>query len=392
MSGTGIARLGVVAWLAAAAVSAQPAEPWRILVLDGGEPFNPGSSIQEEAFRTALLATSPRPVTFHVEFLDSISFDTTRFEPELLAFLRKKYAAARIDLVVPVGPVALLFAESHQRDMWPEASVVFFSVSKATLDAHPPGPVTTGVMIGFDGPGTLALARRMQRQARRLLLVSGASDYDRGWEPFLQDAVEREGQGLEVERSFGEPLPEVLRRVAALPKDSMVVYATINRDGRGRRYVPRDVAEQLGQASASPIYSVMESQLGHGVVGGSMAPLAAGGQRAAALALRVLRGEKAAAIPVEPPPKAVPMVDWRQLRRFGLSEAALPPGSIVLDRSPSLWEEYRRYVAAAGAMLVVQTGLVVALLGQSRRRKQAEVAPQRPRAQRAPPARTRPVR
>jgi C4-dicarboxylate-specific signal transduction histidine kinase len=112
-----------------------------------------------------------------------------------------------------------------------------------------------------------------------------------------------------------------------------------------------------------------------------MPSLASVGRRAAALALRVLGGEKADAIPVEPAPPAVPMVDWRQLRRWGLPEKALPPDAVVLSRSPSLWEEYGPYIAAVLLVLVVQAGLIVALLVQSRRRRRAELEAQRQRTE-----------
>jgi signal transduction histidine kinase len=360
---------------------ADPEVPWRILILQDGEPFNPGSMLQEEALRKALLARSPRPVAFHAEFLDRISFDTSRYESELLALYRRKYEGVRIDVLACMGPVALRFATRHRDLAWPGVPIVFFSVGEATLRESPPGPGVTGVMIGFDEPGTIALARRLQPQARRLLLVSGASDYDRSWEPRLQDAVLQEGEGLEVAYSLGEPLPEVLRRVSELPRDSIVIYTTIGRDGRGVPYVPRNVAEELGRASAAPVYGVAESQLGHGVVGGSMASMAAGGERAAGLALRILAGEKAESIPVEPAPRAGPMVDWRQLRRFGLPEKNLPAGSTVLFKSPSLLDEYGSYIAGVALTLVVQTGLIVALLVQSRRRKQAELEAHRQRAE-----------
>jgi hypothetical protein len=72
-----------------------------------------------------------------------------------------------------------------------------------------------------------------------------------------------------------------------------VLYTTIGRDGRGQPYVPRNVAEELARASAAPVYTVVETQLGSGVVGGSITSFAAAGQSAAALALRVLGGERA---------------------------------------------------------------------------------------------------
>jgi signal transduction histidine kinase len=376
-----IARFGLGALLAAPVVPAQPQEAWRVLILNDAAPFVPGGAAQEDALRSALVAGASRPLEFHVEYLDRVSFDLARYEPEFLALLRKKHQGVRMDLVIAIGPFAMEFAERHRDEMWPEASIVFFSVSDDTLRTHEPGPHTTGVKIGFDVPGTLALARRLQPTARRVVLIAGASDYDRGWEPHLREAVRREGQGLEASFLLGAPLPDVLREVSQLPAHTIALYTTIGRDGRGQPYVPRNVAEELARVSKAPVYSPVETQLGFGIVGGSMFSLAATGRSAAAVALRVLAGERPDSIPVQPPPPAVPMVDWRQLRRWGLPEQALPPGSVVIARAPSAWEQYGPYIAAIAVVLLVQTGLIVALLAQSRRRRQAELDAQRQRAE-----------
>jgi C4-dicarboxylate-specific signal transduction histidine kinase len=129
------------------------------------------------------------------------------------------------------------------------------------------------------------------------------------------------------------------------------------------------------------VYAILESHLGTGVVGGSIESFAAQGQRAAAVALQVLRGAPPDDIPMAPRSNPVPILDWRQLRRFGMSETVLPPGSVVQNRPRSIIEEYRGYVVAAGLAIFVQTGLIVALLAQARRRRRAEADASRQRAE-----------
>ncbi|MGZ3355412.1 MAG: two-component system sensor histidine kinase NtrB, partial [Isosphaeraceae bacterium] len=69
-----------------------------------------------------------------------------------------------------------------------------------------------------------------------------------------------------------------------------------------------------------------------------------------------------------------PVYDWRELQRWGISESLLPPGSTVLFRPPTLWEQYRWYVVAAATLLSVQTLLIVGLLIYRHRRARAESA------------------
>jgi PAS domain S-box-containing protein len=66
------------------------------------------------------------------------------------------------------------------------------------------------------------------------------------------------------------------------------------------------------------------------------------------------------------------MFDWRALRRWGIDEKSLPPGSIVLNHQPSFWELYWRYVVAGVFLLLVQSLVILALLWQRIRTKKAE--------------------
>src|SRR3989442_4891727 len=66
------------------------------------------------------------------------------------------------------------------------------------------------------------------------------------------------------------------------------------------------------------------------------------------------------------------MFDSRQLRRWGLSESRLPPGSVVLFREPSVWDVYKWYIVAAVSLSVIQTLLIAGLLLERRQRKQAQ--------------------
>jgi signal transduction histidine kinase len=282
---------------------------------------------------------------------------------------------------------ALRFVARHREALWPGVPIVSFSVSEADAREHAHVANATVVTIDLDAAGTIRLARHLQPDAERLVLVAGDSPYDRRWWPRLEAAAAREGHGLEVETLFGRPIREVFARVSHLPRRSIVLYGSITRDTDGQPATAAIVVGQLAGASAAPVYAIRESNLGNGAVGGSIESFAAQGQHAAAVALRVLRGTSPDEIPIAPPSKPVPILDWRQLRRFGWSDASLPPGSLVRYRPPSILEEYRGYVVATGLAISVQTGLIVALLTQARRRRRAEAEASRQRAELAHAAR-----
>jgi signal transduction histidine kinase len=112
--------------------------------------------------------------------------------------------------------------------------------------------------------------------------------------------------------------------------------------------------------------------MGRGIVGGSLKDQDAEMRTVARLALRVLAGERPDSIPISSPDLNVSQLDWRQLRRWGISEARVPAGTIVRFREPSAWDRYKRYIITLAAVVSAQTALIAGLLLQRQRRRQAE--------------------
>ena len=94
---------------------------------------------------------------------------------------------------------------------------------------------------------------------------------------------------------------------------------------------------------------------------------------AAAVAVRILDGEKAGDIKTPPTRLASPKYDWRQMQRWGISESDLPPGSTVFFKPPSPWETYRWPILTVLTVLLLQAGLITLLLLERHRRQAAEM-------------------
>src|SRR5258706_5034881 len=128
----------------------------------------------------------------------------------------------------------------------------------------------------------------------------------------------------------------------------------------------------MHEASAVPIFGIGDYQMGRGVVGGPLMQTKVLGQQGADAGLRILKGEKPTALD---PPSVLfgpPAYDSRELQRWGISEARLPPGSIVHFRQPTIWEQYRWPIIAITGIILLQSILISYVLLQSRRRRQAE--------------------
>jgi hypothetical protein len=66
------------------------------------------------------------------------------------------------------------------------------------------------------------------------------------------------------------------------------------------------------------------------------------------------------------------VVDWHQLRRWNLSESALPAGVIVVHRELSVWETYKYYILATLLLCLLEALLITKLLWERRQRQRTE--------------------
>ena len=127
----------------------------------------------------------------------------------------------------------------------------------------------------------------------------------------------------------------------------------------------------VASAANAPVFVMDDVDLRAGTVGGDLVNWADDARIAAEIAVRVLNGEKPQDIPVVTS-NHVYMFDWQALKRWGLDEKNLPAGSIVLNRQPTVWELYWRYIIGGIVLLLLQTLLIFGLLRQRARRRTTE--------------------
>ena len=128
------------------------------------------------------------------------------------------------------------------------------------------------------------------------------------------------------------------RRSRTCPRDTIVLFLTVFRDGAGESFKQPDVVQKVAAASGAPVYSVFGSYFGRGIVGGYMVSFEAVGDQAAAVALRLLSGERPEQVGTALGPEGSYLADASQLQRWSLDESRLPAGTVVRFREPSIWD------------------------------------------------------
>jgi PAS domain S-box-containing protein len=349
-----------------------PERPRSVLMLFSNRSSAPLVVETEAAFRRTVEVGLASPVDFHVEYLDFPETTGVPWTPELTDLLREKYVDRPLDLVAVQRSAALNFLLQNRAALFPGVPVVCFDIGHAEFERlQPPADVTAAFYVS-DGQRTVDVALDLVPTARLVVIVAGGTTADRGAAAYVQRLVEARNPQLETLSLVGLPLEDQLKRLAELPHDSVVVFASYRADVMGRSMVAADVLRLVARVSNAPTFGAAEPWLGRGIVGGDLIRYGPQAQRAGELAVRLLRGEPVAAVrPVDVKSSAL-MFDWRELRRWGIDEKRVPAGSTVLYREPDFWADHKWEVAGVAGALVGQGLLIAALLFERRSRHRAQ--------------------
>ena len=379
---------GLQGVLPAAAASADPAaarttgpgDPAQVLVITGTDPYLPAFVAIDAAMRAAIAQRHPRPVVWLYESIDSLRLAGAT-GPALAELLARKYEGVRIDTVVLVSEPAVEFYLRYRHGLWPRVGTVYDWVAPDFARTLPPDAAMSGIPAAADVAGTLRIALALQPEARRLLVVGGASPFDELQLQAARAALEPFRERLDVETLTGPSPAAIAARLAREDTGTIVLYTSLFRDAAGQVYVPRDALSTIAAASGAPIYGTFETYLGHGLTAGAMDSFAGHGERLGDLVALALDGRLAGTPIVQPTPPSSCLVDGRQLERFGLRPRALPEGCEIRFVEIPFLQRYAWQTAAVMLALLAQSALIAALLLQRRRRRAAEQSLQAQRAQ-----------
>ena len=362
--------------------AAEPRETKRVLLLYSEDKAHPAHELTDQGIRAAFRSNKLFDFQLYTEYLDLARFSGPGHTRAVAEYLRRKYAASKIDAIISVYPAALDFLMGEEVNVFSGVPVVaceIFRASAENLDRSSWRRFTTGVIMGDNIAGLLDSVFRMRPGTKRVALVSGTSGNDVYSEMIFRNGLKPYAGKLDLIDLTKLPMQEILARVGSFPPDTIVLYSAILRDGTGQSFVPREALSLVSRAANAPVFGLYETFLGFGIVGGRLVSLEQHGREAAALALRIMGGESPASIPFGGEEAYVNVYDWRELERWGISEKALPPGSIVKFKPPSMWAEHRGTILGGIFFMVIETLLIISLLVNHRRRKRAELEAQQRR-------------
>jgi len=362
-----------ITWLLCAygTLAADPL-PRSVLVLDQSTPYTEHFGKLFASFQSTLKAGSHVPTSIHLERLGYTYVKGTEYHTLLHTFIKEKYRSGPFNVIIANGVDALHFAVRLQTETDPSTPIVFCGIDHGTVAQLKLPPNVTGTTIHRTIRHALTTAKALVPGLKQFAVVGDRLEeqtYRRHYKNELL-AIDKDVGLIDL---TGLPMDELRRRVAALPNDAAIFFTTLSGGSGGTSYDPNDALALVAEVANRPIVIDQETRLGHGGTGGFVLEPAPIGEATARIALRLLNGERAPSIPITAGEFVKPVFDWRELKRWNVSEDRLPSGSEIRFRELGVWERYRLPIVGMLAAFLLQAALIGWLIYEIGRRHRAEI-------------------
>jgi len=331
-------------------------------------PFNTFS----ERFRTELAQAFGVSVDFHDVALESARAEGNQQEEALVNYLRALYSEEGLNLVVTIGGPAARFAQKNRQRVFPSVPLLISSVDQRHLENASLNDNDAVVAVMNEPVRLIDNILQLLPETTNIVVVLGSSPLGKFWGEELRNYFQQFTNRLNFDWFSGLAFAEMQSRAAALPPRSAIFYVILAVDAEGVPQEEERALEAFHAVANAPIFGLHDTQMGHGVVGGPLMAIGDLSRTTAGVAARILRGEPAGTIKTAVQRAGQPVYDWRELRRWGISEARLPMGSLIKFRQPTFWELYRRRIMAVISLCLLEAILIFLLIVNLVKRRRAQ--------------------
>ena len=343
-----------------------------LIIQSVGREFRPWNEYAKQ-IRAELDRQSPWPLDVREHALETARSGDQDPEPLFVAYLEGVYAKRPPDLIVGIGAPAAAFIQRHRQQFFPTTPVLFTAIEQRRVDYSSLTANEAVVATRQDFRALFESFLQLSPDTKIVGVVIGRSPNELFWRDEMKGELNPLKARIEIRFYDQFSLSDILKQTAALPPHSAIFWNQMAVDGAGIAHEGDRALTLIYATANAPIFTHDDAFFGREIIGGPMHSALEGSRAAAAVAIRILNGEKAGDIKTPPTNYAAPKYDWRELQRWGISESRLPPGSEIYFREPTAWDKYRWQALAVLALILLQGATISGLLFERRRRQFAEV-------------------
>ena len=295
-----------------------------------------------------------------IEYMNSKTFDSTENEEtfyNLLKYSLENYD--KIDAVIAGDDDATEFCIKYRDDLFKDIPISFLGVQDFDrLNRALECELVSGVSEVESIRANIELIKTLHPNVDTITFIDtyGILTY----EEIVADYPDINFQWILTE---DKTLSEVQSILSNLSSNNAVIQLYINKfkdiDTFDRNTINKTIAESC---VASPIYSILNYDVGQGSIGGKVINHFIQGQKAGSIALNLLNGYDTKELFIADDEANQYFFDYKSLKKFNIKTSDLPEGSVVINHPKELIKEYKNILIASLLLLIGLLGMILVLL------------------------------
>lgn len=299
----------------------------------------------------------------YMEYMDTKRHDSADLFPILFELYKKKYMADKLDVVIASDNNALSFLRRYRDCTFPGTPVVFCGVNHFNDRMLDGFDKVTGVVEEPSFRETMELALTLFPGTKKIYGIGGSAETATANLAGIRQVVKDAGMIDAYVELHNLTMAAYKTELQKISKDSILLYVGLYRDVQGKTLSgARESLEFVRKYTDQPVFSMWSQHLPF-CLGGVMISGREQSRNAAQMALSVLEGRQADAIPLMRESPNRPMFNYNELVRFGLTREKLPEDSIVINLPPpSFYSQYQKEILGILMLFVCLVLLLISLL------------------------------
>lgn len=295
-----------------------------------------------------------------IEYMNSKTFDSTENEEtfyNLLKYSLENYD--KIDAVIAGDDDATEFCIKYRDDLFKDIPISFLGVQDFDrLNRALECELVSGVSEVESIRANIELIKTLHPNVDTITFIDTYGILT--CEEIVADYPDINFQWILTE---DKTLSEVQSILSNLSSNNAVIQLYINKfkdiDTFDRNTINKTIAESC---VASPIYSILNYDVGQGSIGGKVINHFIQGQKAASIALNLLNGYDSKELFIADDEANQYFFDYKALKKFNIKTSDLPEGSVIINHPKKLIKEYKNILIASLLLLIGLLSMILVLL------------------------------
>lgn len=295
-----------------------------------------------------------------IEYMNSKTFDSTENEEtfyNLLKYSLENYD--KIDAVIAGDDDATEFCIKYRDDLFKDIPISFLGVQDFDrLNRALECELVSGVSEVESIRANIELIKTLHPNVDTITFIDTYGILT--CEEIVADYPDINFQWILTE---DKTLSEVQSILSNLSSNNAVIQLYINKfkdiDTFDRNTINKTIAESC---VASPIYSILNYDVGQGSIGGKVINHFIQGQKAGSIALNLLNGYDTKELFIADDEANQYFFDYKALKKFNIKTSDLPEGSVIINHPKKLIKEYKNILIASLLLFIGLITMILALL------------------------------